>query len=325
VKNKELIVGSFTAMALIMLYVGFNFLKGIDFFSSSSKYYAVYENIDELAVSNPVYVNGFKAGRVSDIRILQNKNNKVLVELDIDSDIVLGDSTKAILNSDFLGTKSILLSIGKVEKPLQSGDTVISEVAKGLLDVFAASAEPVADNLQTTMRKLNVVLDNLARNSQHLDTLFMKLNYTPGLINKTLTTTNATVEDLGLTFKDIQKDLNGTLNELGPTLRNLKTISDSLKQLRLNRTLEKTEKALTNISAVLEKLKSGDNSASKLLTDDSLYNNLNKVLVNIDSLATHFNNNPKHFMAPLGKSQKKIEKDKKEAREKAAATSTSTK
>jgi phospholipid/cholesterol/gamma-HCH transport system substrate-binding protein len=322
VKNKELIVGSFTAMALIMLYVGFNFLKGIDFFATSNKYYAVYENIDELAVSNPVYVNGFKAGRVSDIKILQAQNNNVLVELDIDSDIVLGESTKAILNSDFLGTKSILLDIGKVDQPLQSGDTVISEVAKGLLDVFAASAEPVADNLQTTMRKLNVVLDNLARNSQRLDTLFMKLNHTPGLINKTLTTTNGSIQEVTLTFKDISTDLKGTMNELQPTLRNFKVISDSLKDLRLNRTLVKTEKAITDLSEVLAKFKSGDNTASKLMTDDSLYNNLNKVLLNLDSLALHFNNNPKHFLAPLGKSQKRIEKDRKEAREKAAASST---
>ena len=321
-KNKELIVGSFTAMALLMLYVGFNYLKGIDFFSSSSKYYVIYDNVDELAVSNPVYVNGFKAGRVSDIRILQNRNNRVLVELDLDADIVLGDSTKAILNSDFLGTKSILLAIGKVDAPLHSGDTLISEVAKGLLDVFAASAEPVADNLQTTMRKLNVVLDNLARNSQRLDTLFMKLNYTPGLINRTLTTTNGTIQEVSLAFKDISADLKGTMNELQPTLRNFKTISDSLKDLRLNRTLSKTEKAITDLSEVLAKFKSGDNTASKLMTDDSLYNNLNKVLLNLDSLAQHFNNNPKHFLAPLGKSKKRIEKDRKEAREKAAATST---
>jgi phospholipid/cholesterol/gamma-HCH transport system substrate-binding protein len=320
VKNKELIVGSFAAMTLVLLYLGFNFLKGIDFFSTSSKYYAVYDNVDELAVSNPVLVNGFKAGRVSDIRIMQDDQHKVLVELDIDSNIELGDSTRAILNSDFLGTKSILLNIGSVKKPLQSGDTIIAEVAKGLLDVFAASAEPVADNLQTTTRKLNAVLDNLTRNTQHLDTLFMRLKYTPGLLNKTLTTTNGTIAEVSLTFKDIAANLNGTMNELQPTLKNFKTFSDSLKDIRLSRTLAKTEKALTDLSDVLEKFKSGDNTASKLMNDDSLYNNLNKVLLDIDSLAIHFNNNPKHFLGPLGKSQKRIERDRKEAKDKAAAT-----
>jgi phospholipid/cholesterol/gamma-HCH transport system substrate-binding protein len=48
---------------------------------------------------------------------------------------------------------------------------------------------------------------------------------------------------------------------------------------------------------------------SKLMTEDSLYVNLNTLLLSLDSLAEHFNQNPKHFMAPLGKSRKKIERD----------------
>jgi phospholipid/cholesterol/gamma-HCH transport system substrate-binding protein len=63
-------------------------------------------------------------------------------------------------------------------------------------------------------------------------------------------------------------------------------------------------------------LNSGDNTASKLMTEDSLYNNLNMLLHNLDSLATHFNENPRHFMAPLGKSRKKIQKELEEQRKK---------
>jgi phospholipid/cholesterol/gamma-HCH transport system substrate-binding protein len=70
----------------------------------------------------------------------------------------------------------------------------------------------------------------------------------------------------------------------------------------------------------LAQLSSGDNTASKLLTEDSLYVNLNKLLYSVDSLAQHFNSNPKHFLAPLGKSKKKIDRDlKKEADEKKKA------
>jgi phospholipid/cholesterol/gamma-HCH transport system substrate-binding protein len=109
VKNKEFKVGLFVAASIVLLYFGFNFLKGIDFFSTTNKYYVIYDNIDQLAVSNPVLINGFAVGRVNHIRIMQNKQNRVLVELMIDSEILLGDSTQAILNSDFLGGKSILL------------------------------------------------------------------------------------------------------------------------------------------------------------------------------------------------------------------------
>jgi len=321
VKNKEFKVGLFVAAGMALLYLGFNYLKGVDFFSSSNKYYAVYDNVDQLAVSNPILVNGFAVGRVSKISIMQNRQNRILVELDIDSDVLLGDSTKAILNSDFLGGKSILLSIGKISKRLQPNDTVLTEVAKGMFDVISETATPVADNVQTTLRKFNIIIDNLTRNSQQLEVIFAKLTETPDLINQTLRSTNGKVEDLSSSFKSVAENMNGTLNELKPTLQNFRIISDSIKQLELNETLAKTQLTLAQLNETLSKLNKGDNTASKLLTEDSLYNNLNHLLMRLDTLATHFNDNPRHFLAPLGKSSKKIEKERrKEEQENAKAT-----
>ena len=269
-KNREFKVGLFVAASMALLYLGFNYLKGIDFFSSTNKYYAVYDNIDQLSVSNQILVNGFAVGRVSKIKIMQEKQNKILVELDIDSDVLLGDSTKAILNSDFLGGKSILLSIGKVATPLQPNDTLLTEVAKGMLDMISETATPVADNMQTTLRKFNVIIDNLTKNSQQLEVIFEKLMVTPDLINQTLKTTNGKVENLSGNFKDVAVNLNSTLNELKPTLQNFKTISDSLKEMQLNETIAKTQLTLSQLNETLSKLNKGDNTASKLMTEDYL-------------------------------------------------------
>jgi phospholipid/cholesterol/gamma-HCH transport system substrate-binding protein len=324
VKNigKEVKVGVFAAMALVLLYFGFNFLKGADFFSNRKKYYTIYDNADQLVRSNPVYVNGYAVGRVSKISILPEKQNKILVELEIDSDVKLGDSTKAILTSEILSGKYILLSIGRVKEPLKSGDTIRSEVAKGLMDVFTETAEPVADNLQTTLRNFNVVIDNLSSNTRRLDTIFMKLNSTPYLLNRILINTNGRVDELSTSFKSVAENLNVSLSDLKPTLNNFKILSDSLKEIRLNQTLIKTQQTLTNLNGILTQLKKGDNTASKLMTDDTLYVKVNRLLTHMDTLVKHFDNNPKQFLGPLGKSQKKIQRERKreeEARRKAAA------
>ncbi len=314
--NKEVKVGLFVTIALVMLYFGFNYLKGIDFLSTTNKYYAVYDNVDQLAVSNPVLVNGYAVGRVSYIRILQAQGNKVLVEMDIDSDIILGDSATAILNSDFLGSKSILLKIGNTSKPHLPGDTILAEAARGIFDVFAETAQPVANNVQTTLRKLNTVLDNLAINSARLDTMFMKLNYTPVLVNRALITTDEKMKELSASFKLTSDNLSQAIRDLRPAINNFNTFSDSLKKIELNKTLIKTQQTLTSLNTTLSKLNSGDNTMSKLMTEDSLYVNLNRLLMNLDTLANHFDSNPKHFLAPLGKNQKRIEKDRKKAEEK---------
>lgn len=313
--NKELKVGLFVAMALVMLYFGFDYLKGTDFLKSTTKYYAVYDNVDMLVPSNPVLVNGLAVGRVSAIRIMQERQNKVLVELEIDSDIKLGDSTTAMLNSDFLGGKSILLNIGNVTKPLKPKDTIRAEVAKGMLDVFTESAEPVANNLQTTLFKFNTILDNLAKNTEDLNVIFSKLKSTPDQLNNALSNASGRIDELTVSVKTTTNQLNSTLLLLSPTLKNFQEMSDSLKRLELNKTIIKTQQTLDGLNKTLAALSSGDNTASKLLTDDSLYVNLNKMLLSIDSLATHFNNNPKHFMAPLGKSKRKIERDRRREEE----------
>jgi len=139
------------------------------------------------------------------------------------------------------------------------------------------------------------------------------LKYTPALVNRALITTDEKMNELSASFKQTSDNLSSTLRELRPVVQNFKVFSDSLKRLELNQTLDKTQQTMTNLNNTLAKLNNGENTVSKLMTEDSLYVNLNKLLLNLDSLANHFDNNPKHFMAPLGKSQKKIERDRKKS------------
>lgn len=312
--SKEFKVGLFMVVTITLLYFGFNFLKGIDFFSSSNKYYAVYENVDKLTESNQIFLNGYAVGRVSKIQI-QQRLNRVLVELDIDSEIVLTDSSVALLNGELLGGRFIQLMVGEGGNMLRPKDTIRSEVAKGIMDFFQQNAQPVASNLQITLQNLNIILEGLARNTKRIDTMFLRLQNTPAILNRTLSTANSNIDGLSESFRSVAGNLNGTLEELKPTLSNFRTLSDSLKMMQLNSTVNKAQQSLGKLNETLSRLNTGDNTMSKLMTEDTLYTNLNQLLNSIDSLARHFNTNPKHFMSPLGKSQRKIERDLKKQKE----------
>ncbi|MEQ8535052.1 MAG: MlaD family protein [Imperialibacter sp.] len=174
--SKEFKVGLFTIVSGALLYYGFNFLKGTDFFSNTSKYYALYETIDGLKVANSVIVNGYSVGRISRIRILQDRDNQVLVEMTIDEDIILTDSTRAKLyNVDFLGSKAIELSIDDVGMPIEDGDTLISEIDKGITDFLKESAAPVADNLGITIRRINEILLGLQGSGEKINSTIGEL------------------------------------------------------------------------------------------------------------------------------------------------------
>ena len=313
--SKEVKVGLFMITAIVLLYFGFNFLKGIDFFSSDHKYYAIYKNVDKLTESNQIFLNGYAVGRVSDIVIQQDKD-RVLVELSIDSDIVVNRTSVAILNGELLGGRFIQLIVGESGERLKPKDTIRSDVAKGLADFITENAEPVAANLQTTLRKLNSMLDTLNRSASMLNRMFVEMQSTPKMINNTIANLNGKVGEMSGTFNDVGQNLNTALIDLKPTIQNFKVLSDSLKRLQLSGTLNKAQQSLTKLNQTLTLLSNGDNTASKLMTEDSLYNNLNSLLQNLDSLANHFNRNPRHFMAPLGKSRKKIERELEEQRKK---------
>lgn len=305
-------------VSIVLLYFGFDFLKGTDFFSSNKKYYAVYDNIDKLAPSNMVYLNGVVVGRVSET-IIQQERDRVVVELEIDSDIILGESTVAILSGDFLGNKYILLDIGPLTgRRLEAKDTLRTALDKGIAEVLAQAA-PVADNLQTTLRKLNTVLDNLANNTQKLDKIFADLSATPNRINATIAKAGQDLGELSSTYKKVGDNINHSLEELKPVLRNFRSVSDSLRDKDLSGSLVRAQQALESLSKTLARLNSGDNTASRLLTEDSLYVRINNLVLNLDSLATHFNQYPRHFMAPLGKSRKKIEREIEAERKRSSA------
>ncbi|QCK14072.1 MlaD family protein [Mangrovivirga cuniculi] len=127
--SKELKVGLLAVVALALFYYGFNFLKGIDFFSSTNQYHVVYKNIEGLTVSNPVLINGFTVGRVSEINLLPERRNEIAITIDVDKDIPVGDSTIAeIISNDLLGSKAVELKLKKDSGFFQDGDTLYGSV-----------------------------------------------------------------------------------------------------------------------------------------------------------------------------------------------------
>jgi len=307
--SKEFKVGLLAIISGSILYLGFNYLKGKDFFSESNKYYVVYQNINGLNKSNPVIVNGFDVGRVSDIKIMQNKNNQVLVELDVGGDIILGDSTIAMLTSEgFLADKAILLKIGDITKPLKSGDTLISDVDKGIQALFER-AEPLTDNLSITIGRINEILLGLEGAGEDVKAVLQSFNQTLLQVNDLMKTNNAKVAKTFNNVNSLLVNIDGKVEKIDPILENVNKSLEKVNALELEATLAKLNKTMDELTNVIKSINEGDGTVTKLLKEDTLYQNLNKAMVDLDKLLIHFNENPKHFMSPLGKKKKKIDKE----------------
>ena len=71
--SKEAKVGLLVVISCTILYTGFNFLKGKDYFSTSNTYFIKYSDIDGLTKSNSITLNGFAIGRVDNITLMHGE------------------------------------------------------------------------------------------------------------------------------------------------------------------------------------------------------------------------------------------------------------
>lgn len=304
--SKEFRIGLIALVAGVLLYYGFNYLKGTDIFANTNRYFVEYDNTDGLTEGSVVKTRGVQIGRVSNVLFQPEKGN-VLVELDIQENIQLGDSTIAELTSDgLLGGKAIIIYRKTHKQMLEPGSMLIPQVDKGLSDMLE-SAKPITDNIQVTIRRINEILlgmegfgETLKSAVGNMDTVLMD-------IRVVLEQNDNKVEQAMSKIDTIITDLGKAIKPLEATIKNLEVFSDSLKDTEFKTTVASTNQLLKNINLTLDSLKNENGTIGRLMTDDSLYNSLNKALVDLDKLLIHFRNHPRDFMAPLGRKNKKLE------------------
>ncbi len=308
--SKEFKVGIFAIATITMFYLGFNYLKGMDFFARVNRYYAIYQDVGGLIKSNPVKISGFNVGRVADIKLLQKRNNAVLVTMEIDDDIVLGDSAVASLSASLLGDVSVVIDVGNLAKPLEPGDTLISAIAPGLTDLLVESTEPITQNLPATIANLNKILEELEGSGDEMKKAIREFRTTAQKLNGIMDENKAEIKTTMANTAALSAELKQRVAEAKDLLQHLNNIAQKTEAIDLATTAAHLDTVLTETAQLLRTLQSEEGTLGKLMYDEELYNNLNRAVADLDTLLIHIDENPKHFFGPLGKSRKKIERDR---------------
>ena len=293
--TKEVKVGLLALVAGAVLYIGFNFLKGVEFFSPVKRYYVIYNNIDGLSSSNPVVMNGLNVGRVNSIQLLTHRNYKILVGIDVDDELELGDSTLAILaNSDLLGGKEILLKLGKNTKIKNNGDTLVGITDKNLTQALAERAMPILSNLDSTVHKINKVFgDELGHSLQktliNFEVASNDLRLTVSVNKKNVNTITSNLADLSASLKETQAALQ-------PLMAHMNQFADSLNDLELKKVVNNANAAMKNLNQISAKINSGEGTMGALINDRAAYDNMNKSMKDLDALLVDFKARPKRYV-----------------------------
>lgn len=290
--RKEVLIGLIILIALAILFVGIDFLKGINVFKAANYYVATYTNVEGLAVSAPVSVNGFKVGQVREINYEYDNPGHVKVEISLDKNLKVPYGTQAVIKTDMLGTSTIELKMGADPAFHAVGDELEGVVASGLMDNVTNSLLPSVGNI---MPKIDSLLTNL--NAVVGD---------PALLNsmKRLDNITANLEAATSRLSVVMAKLPAVTSDVKDITSNLVKGSDDLTKLTEKMSGIPVDSLADNIAAITanlkelsEQLNDPNSTVGKLTHDPALYNNINSTISSLDSLFIDIKKNPKRYIS----------------------------
>jgi phospholipid/cholesterol/gamma-HCH transport system substrate-binding protein len=296
--SKEIKVALLGIVAVALLVIGFNFLKGSNLLSSDRTYYTKYDNVDGLAIGNPVILNGIKVGQVKEMILLPEEANRIRVAVELQKGITVGDSTVASLSGSLLGSKTITLFLGKNTKVYDGGEELRSYTVASITDAFQAKALPVLGTVDSTLTKVNSFLNKDARIS--LQATLLNAQGSTEALKNLLLMNQRNINQITTNMARLTADLNKTSAKFDRIASNFAMLSDSLKSApvgpamrKLNATMTEAQGTMTTLNRSLSDQKG---SLGKLINDTLLYNNLNATAASTNTLLTDFQANPKRYV-----------------------------
>ena len=284
--KKEVQIGLLTVLALVLGYIGINYLKGIEIFKKTTTYYAHFDNLNSVTVATPVIVSGFKVGSVRDVRFDYSRGYGATVEMALDPHVrVSSKSIVKIKMNPLSGSELVLTIDGQDARILSDGDTISSISPAGdLLSIATDQILPAVNNMMPTITQTLVRLDTLLHDKS-IDSVLLALKGSSMQLHAMMAALNQSSQSLKPVLDNVQ-GITGNLNAFSAQLTQLKL--DSMMQH-----LNETTRQLQQVSA---QLRSKDNTAGLLLSDPSLYNRLDSLVNNADRLMRDLKENPKRYV-----------------------------
>jgi len=284
--SKEVKIGIATILSLALLYIGVNYLKGINLFKPANYYYVSCSNVKDISISTPVFVDGFKVGLVRSIEYDYSSTNKITLEISLDKGMKINKGSYISIEASLLSGAILNIKLNTyVTEYLKPGDTLEGHLKAGMMSSVEEEILPMVTNM---MPKIDSILTGL-------QALVTSSALTQSLSNLESTTKQLEASSLRLNAF-LKNDVPEISLNLKTTTSNLTMFSDNLNKLDFEQSLNSLNSTLGNINTMALKLNTKDNSLGLLLNDSSLYNNLNRTMENASGLLFDVKQNPKRYV-----------------------------
>ncbi|MCH1547135.1 MAG: MlaD family protein [Flavobacteriaceae bacterium] len=292
--TKEIRTGILVITGLVMTIFSFNYLKGINLLDKSRNFNVVYDNVEGLMPSNPVTINGYKVGKVQKISFLEDGSNKLIIKLALDNKVEFSKSSYAELyETGLIGGKAIAIIPNYDDNEIAvDGDFLNGKIKPGLTELVNQRLFQLQEKLESAITNADKVFVNIndVFNNEN------KLAISDNLMNlKSLS------ESLINTSDNLNEIINGdilnkSLKNIETTTANLSNISSSISDSDIESILNNVNESVNSFNHLINKINNGNGSISKLLVDDSIFENLDKATFELEVLINDIKTNPGRYI-----------------------------
>jgi len=277
IATTEFKVGLTIITATLILLFGIIWGKGFRLKTNKYQISILFDNVGGMVKGDPVTVNGVKEGKVLNIAW---QGRKVLCTIELNDHVQLyEDATFTIVSAEILAGMKIEIFPGNSPKHINlSLQPFNGKYGGRIVDVgmtigkLADDMSALSFRIDTTVIRINKFLagetlqNNVKASLANLNKVSASLTVLPYQVGRTLNHLDTTVIALNMMVKQNEKQFGKTIKNLSAISTKLDTVSGSLKN-------------------VMNKIENRQGTLGKLVNDTTLYNNLSRTLLRVDSLA----------------------------------------
>ncbi|MFN3666844.1 MAG: MlaD family protein [Sediminibacterium sp.] len=306
--SNETKVGALTAIAITLLILGFNFLKGKTLFKTGNFIYAKYTDTKGIMVSNGVFINGFQVGSVYDIENADANLSTIVVAIKLKDKYNIPSNSVASIKENPLGNASITISLGDAASYVKSGDTILTSSSAGLLGDVMNKLGPVGDQIKATvgsldsvLKNINTIFDPATKNNLHevianINKTTASLVISSASIQAMLNQQTGTIAASMNNVSSFTKNLSDNNDKITRMLGNVEKTTENLSKADIDGTVAQLKNSIETLNSILAKASSTEGSLGKLLNDKTLYDNLSNTVRSANILMDDLRVHPKRYV-----------------------------
>lgn len=295
--KKELKIGILAIVVLAATFFVINFLRGKDILNREYELVSFYGDVQGLLPSSPVYIKGFKAGTVSEVDYDKEKGGFDVV-CSISKDFpVPEDSRMTIYSADLMGGKAVRIDLGSSATCAADGARLVPSVSPDMLSSIAAGIEPlisrgseVLDNLDSALTNLNLTMS--PGNREHFRSILENLDNTVARAREVAASVEGRTGDIEAfitNMNSISEQLEAVVAKADSAMSDVEKVAGQLGEADFKGTV-------SNINSLLEQVQNPDGTVGRLMNEGALYDSLDSLISNIDSLVRKIEKNPRKYL-----------------------------